>query len=128
MPGEDTKQHWQQLSGEWAAAEQRGDTAFLQYTLADDFLGIGPRGFLLTKEQWLDRHRSGDLKHESLAWDEVGARLYGEAAVITGRERLKGTYQGQDIEGQFRVSQVFVKQNGRWLLASIQLSPMAGGA
>jgi ketosteroid isomerase-like protein len=116
-----------QLSSEWAAAELRGDTPFLQYTLADDFVGIGPRGFMLTKDQWLARHQPGDLKHESFTWDEVNVRLYGDAAVATSRQGMKGTYQVQEVEGRFRVSQVFVKQNVRWLLAAIQLSPMAGG-
>jgi ketosteroid isomerase-like protein len=114
------------LAEEWAAAELRGDTAFMEHTLADDFVGIGPRGFMLTKEQWLARYASGDLRHESFALDEVAVRSYGGAAVATGRQSQRGTYQGRDIAGQFRVMQVWVKQGGRWLLAGLQLSPIAG--
>jgi len=41
---------------ECAVAQQRGDAAFLEHTLTEDYVGIGPRGFMLTKEKWLARH------------------------------------------------------------------------
>ena len=115
------------LGQEWAAAEERGDTAFLDRTLTDDFIGIGPRGFMLTKEQWLARYQSGDLRQDSFIWDDVQVRVYGDSAVATGRQTQQGAFQGHDIAGQFRVTQVFVQQDERWLLAAMHLSPITGG-
>ncbi len=120
-----SEQNLNKLAEDLTSAELRGDVAFLERTLADDFIGIGPRGFMLTKEEWMARHRSGDLKYESLKLEEQKIRLYGDtAAVLTGREITKGKYQGRDTQGEFRKTEVFVKQNGRWLLASLQLSPI----
>lgn len=116
------------LGQEWAAAERCGDTDFLARILMDDFVGIGPRGFMLTKEQWLARYQSGDLRHESFTWDEVQVRVYGDAAVATGRQTQQGRHKDHDIAGQFRVTQVFVRQGGRWLLAALHLSDIAPGA
>ena len=82
----------QGLAEEWAAAEPRGDTAYMEDTLADDFVGIGPRGFMLTKEQWPAHYASGDLRHESFTLDEVAVRVYGEAAAASGRQTQRGTY------------------------------------
>jgi ketosteroid isomerase-like protein len=110
---------------DWAAAELRGDAAFLENALADDFIGIGPRGFMLTKEDWLERHESGKLQYESIDWDEIQVRLYGDAAIVTGRQSAEGKYENYDLRDQFRGTLVFVKQE-RWLLAGLHLSPIAG--
>ncbi|MBO0782290.1 MAG: nuclear transport factor 2 family protein [Ktedonobacteraceae bacterium] len=59
------------LADTWTAAELRGDRDFLEKILTDDFVGIGPLGFLLNKQQWLERHRSGDMKYETLDLDEI---------------------------------------------------------
>jgi ketosteroid isomerase-like protein len=118
------------LVEEWANAELAGDTDFLGATLADDFVGVGPRGFTLTKEEWLDRHESGALKYGCFALDEVGVRPYGDAAVVVCRQDADGVYEDDDgrydIHEQFRATLVFVRQQGPCRLVGLQLSPILG--
>lgn len=120
----------EKLGEEWAAAELHGDTALLKEILADDFVGVGPRGFMLTREQWLARHEARNLKYESFQLDEVQVRLYGDAAVAVCRQSAEGVYEDEngryDIHEQFRATLIVVKQQGRWLLAGLQLSPILG--
>ena len=122
MNREQIEQEVLRLADAWAAAELRGDTAFLESTLTDDFIGIGPLGFMLTKQEWLARHRSGDLKYESFNLDEVKVRVYNDAAILIGRQVQKAAYRGNPIQGQFRITLVFVQLQGQWRLASLQLS------
>jgi uncharacterized protein DUF4440 len=123
MNNEHTQQEVVQLAGAWANAELHGDTASLERTLADDFIGIGPLGFMLTKQEWLARHKAGDLKYESFSLDEVRVRDYNnDAAVLTARQTQQATYRGNSIPGQFRITLVFIQQHGQWQLASLQLS------
>lgn len=111
--------------GDWAAAEQSGDTSFLDSALTDDFVGIGPRGFALTKEQWIQRHESGDLKHDTFTWKNARTRVYADTAILTGRQTQSGQYKGRDIRGSFSATLVFVRPGGQWQLASLQLSPVS---
>ena len=110
---------------EWADAERREDVAFLRESLTDDFVGIGPLGFMLTKDQWLGRYEGG-LSYDSFAIDEVAVRFYGGAAVATCRQSQSGEFRGNDASGEFRATLIFAEQEGRWLLAGLHLSPIAG--
>ncbi len=127
---DDQIQELKRVVEDWAAAELHGDTAFLERALADDFIGVGPRGFTLTKEHWLDRHESGKLGYESFGLDELEVRPYGDAAVAVCRQSAEGVYEDEngrfDLHEQFRATLVLVKQQGRWLLAGLQLSPILG--
>jgi ketosteroid isomerase-like protein len=120
----------EKLAEEWATAELRGDTSSLAEILADDFVGVGPRGFTLTKSQWLSRHDSGNLRYESFGLDEMEVRPYGDAAVVVCRQSAEGVHEDEngrfDISAQFRATLVFVRQGGRWQLAGLQLSPILG--
>src|SRR5438874_6569632 len=124
MNREHAEQEVARLADAWATAELRGDTASLERTLADDFIGVGPLGFMLTKQEWLARHQSGDLKYDGFNLDEVKVRVYNDAAILTGRQVQDGAYQGNSIKAQFRTTLVFVTQQGQWRLASLHLSPI----
>jgi ketosteroid isomerase-like protein len=114
-----------ELGRQWAAAERTGDVAPLGPLLADDFILVGPLGFMLDKEQYLGSRRSGDLKHASLVWEDVRVRVYGETAVAVGSQTQRSTYQGRDASGRFRVTQVAVRQADRWTIVGLHYSPIA---
>ena len=118
------------LANAWAAAELGGDTASLKEILADDFVAVGPRGFVLTGKQWIARHDTGSLEYRSFGLDEAEVRTYGDAAIVVCRQTAAGVYEDEngryDIDERFRATLVFVRQKGHWRLAGLQLSPSLG--
>lgn len=122
---DDRRRRVEEFAREWAAAEQRGDVGFLEGALTGEFVGVGPLGFMLNKQQWLGRF-AGGLSFESFALDEVEARLYEGAAVVTGHQKQAGAFQGNDVDGEFRATLVFTEVEGSWLLACWHASPIAG--
>ena len=119
------------LANDWAAAELAGDTASLKEILADDFVAVGPRGFVLSGKQWLARHDTGSLEYRSFGLDEAEVRTYGDAAIVVCRQTAAGVYEDEngryDIDERFRATLVFVRQRGDWHLAGLKRSPILGG-
>jgi hypothetical protein len=105
----------------WADAEARGDTAALDALLAADFRGDGPAGFVLDKQQWLDRHRLRDLDVGWFAWTAGDVRVLSRSAVATGTQRQIARYRGRDCSGASVCTIVAVRRDGHWRIVNLQL-------
>ena len=118
-----------QLVDQWTAALVKGDEDTLRHMIADTFITIGPRGFVLDKEQWLAGFKPGNLTYESLDWSEVSVTTIGDTAFVIGRDQQKVKYQDNaPMEMDLRALLVFVRQQDRWRLASQQYSPIIANA
>jgi ketosteroid isomerase-like protein len=117
-----TEDQIRDLDRRWLAAELAGDAGALATLTTDDFHLVGPAGFVLDKQQWLDRYRSGALTTNSLSLEEVDIRDYGHAAVAIGVQTQQATYQNHPVDGRFRVTHIAVRDGERWLLAGQHLS------
>jgi ketosteroid isomerase-like protein len=112
------------LGAAWVGAELAADVNVLDALATDDFHLVGPFGFVLDKEQWLDRYRSGDLATTALTWDDVEAREYGDSVVTIGTQAQEAAYKGTPSNGEFRITHVFVREGDGWKIAGMQLSPI----
>ncbi|MFB9685263.1 nuclear transport factor 2 family protein [Amycolatopsis plumensis] len=108
----------------WAAAEERGDTEVLAGLATEGFRLVGPLGFVLDREQWLARYRDGGLVTEKLAWSGVEVRGFGGTAIAIGVHEQVATHRGNPVNGRFRATHVLVREDDRWRLAGIHLSPI----
>ncbi len=108
----------------WAAAELAGDVETYDHLLTADFTGVGPVGFVLTGEQWAQRHL-GDLHNEQFEVLDPHVRLYGDpvhTAVVEAVQRQTTTAMGRDTSGSFRLGLVAVHDGQDWRIAHLQLS------
>lgn len=127
MSDRDITAHVRATVDTWTAAERGGDTRVLRSLLTEDFAGIGPHGFQLDKQQWLDRYDSGALVNEAFATEELVVRPCGnDTAIVNGVQTQTGVYRGQSFPGRFRLTAVLARSGDAWAIANIQLSPIAG--
>ena len=113
-----------QVDHERIQAQIGADAAALDRIYADDFIGIGPSGTARTKTQVLADFTSGDLKFQSITTDDVQVRVYGNAAVETGRSTMIGQDKGKTVPRDNRFTRVWINQQGRWRLVSNHYSTL----
>lgn len=111
------------LQNKFDKAELHADTAALQELLADDFFSIGPKGFVLDKQQWIDRHTQ--FKYQKLETSDMNIHLYHNTAIVTNIQANEAKYKDEPVKLKVRVCQVWIKQENKWKLVSIQFSPLA---
>ena len=68
----------------------------------------------MSKSDWINAIKKGDVKMQSVETSDVKVRVYGNAAVATYAADVKGTNKGQDISGHNQITRVFVKRAGKW--------------
>lgn len=124
-----------ELGRSWTSAEMAKDQDTLAALAHPDFRLVGPLGFVLDRDAWLQRYQPGRLDTTELDWDDVSVTTFDDTAVSIGRLQQRASYQGHPSDGEFRVTHVFVRDPDArfgWLIARMHLSPIAqppgGGA
>ena len=78
-----------------------------------------------SRSAWPIRHQQG-LAYETFGLEEVQARVHGDAALVTASQTARGTYRGNPTPEAVRATLALVKQGGRWRMAGIHMSFIAG--
>ncbi len=107
-------------------AALKGDTSWQEKNLSDDYSFITGRGERLSKAEAIAARKSGDLKYESIEVEDRDIRVHGDAAVAQAKVKVKSTYKGQDISGEYWNMWVLAKQGGTWKLLSMSSTPIRG--
>jgi uncharacterized protein (TIGR02246 family) len=111
------------LVARWTKAEEHNDAGALDQVLADDFVGVGPLGFVLNRDQWLARFGNG-LVNQAFTVEDPQVHDHGAAAVTVGALVQQTTYGGRDNSGRFRVTLSAVRGDDRWRLAAVHIGPL----
>ena len=102
------------LEREVGEAITRGDVAALERCFADDFVGINPVGWEITKADTLAQIGSSDYENESINNEVRRVRVYGDVAVVVARGIAKGKYRGEHADMTFLYTRIWVHRDGRW--------------
>jgi hypothetical protein len=121
-------------------ASLEGDSERVSSLMTDEYLQTDISGHVQDKQTWLREYfnplaeliKAGKFRWEMYDRKDVQLRIYGESAVTIGSLEAKGmgakwvpqshTWTADpnaSFSGTLRFTHVYVKRNGRWLLAAL---------
>lgn len=122
-PSIEVEQQLRQMNDEWVKALVRGDAATLDRIMADDFVFAYPlEGD--DKVQFINDVVSGDLNVLQLTRENVGVRIWGHTAVLTGLDSAQWFYKGRDFSGKYKIVHIYANRDDRWQLVAVQACPL----
>lgn len=120
MANHQTEQEVRRIETRRFAALARGDIASLEEIMADDAIYTHATGVVETKAEYLAKMKSGEVRYESFAPEQLQVRIYGTAAVLTGVAGVKAHVGGEVRNLRLRFTDVYVRQADRWQMVAWQ--------
>jgi ketosteroid isomerase-like protein len=115
----------EQLEQVWNEAHISGDADALQRLWADDLEVDVPRMPVMTKSDALNITRSGHIKFLRYVTSQIHVRVYGDAAIVSGRLERTRSMNGKELSDDWRFTKVYVREAQRWRVVSFHASEAA---
>lgn len=101
----------QSLAKAWLS----GDRVSVERIIASDWTGTGPDARVTDRADVLEQvFDTGAHRILRLEIEDVKARVFGDAAVVTGRTHGVGEFLGAAYDVTIRFTDTFVRRDGRW--------------
>ena len=116
------------LEREWRDALCSRDMERLQSLVHKDFVLIGTRStgpFMMSRDDWLDAIQRREV--ETIEFDVRDATAFDNVMIGTVHARWRLKYLGRVIEDCVLLTDVWVKEDGRWLAIRRHSTPAPAG-
>ena len=111
----------------WLDAYEQRDVTAMERILSDDYI-ITYNGQMSDKARTIEGLRRPVPAERALRFrsDDVRVRVYGDAAVLTGRviDLRRRPDGGDEVVGQARYTDTYVRRQGRWQVVSSQVNTL----
>ena len=111
------------LDRAWGQAYVTGDIAFVERLLAPDWQGWLD-GELTDRATELAEFRAGHRHADANVIDDERVRVYGDTAIVEARERVRYHDDSATQALGWRLTDVFVRQQGRWQVVATHESSL----
>jgi len=102
------------LEKAWNHALEDKDAKALDMLLANSMISVDIDGSIQTKSEFLASIKAPDYQPSQAVTEQSNVQVYGDAAVVVGIFRIKGTDKGKAYVRRERFVDTWIKMNGTW--------------
>lgn len=102
------------LETAWNHALEAKDAKALDMLLANTMVSVDIDGSIATKSEFLASIKAPNYQPSQAVTEQSSVQVYGDAAVVVGIFRVKGTEKGKPYVHRERFVDTWVKVNGSW--------------
>jgi ketosteroid isomerase-like protein len=109
----DVEQSIKSMENEMREAVLKGDAVGSAKYLGSNYVRVYPDGSVASRQQAIDDVKNS-LKYTSIEVTEQQVQVTGNTAISVFKASVKGTRNGQPIDGDYRGVRTWVKEGGQW--------------
>lgn len=114
---------FQEIEDNFNAAVVSNLVEEIKKCITEDWVLVDSQGGIIPQAKFFSVVENGLLSHTTMSKKILRARVYGDIALITGRGQNTGTWQGQPIKADEWVTDVYKRENEKWLCVLTHLTP-----
>ena len=104
----------------WAESVATGDTKAIEKILADDFVGVDPKGNMYDKAQMVEETRTAPKHFASNHLNNVKVRFFGPDHAVAQGDESWVRHSGDNRCGRFVWTDTWVRRKGTWQIVAAE--------
>ena len=124
MTDEQLKQKFQKIEDKFNRSVVTNDIAEIKKCITSDWVLVDSQGGIIPQERFFEVLKQGLLSHSAMSKEVLRVKMYGGVALVTGRGQNTGTWQGEPMEADEWITDVYKKDGDEWLCVLTHLTPV----
>jgi ketosteroid isomerase-like protein len=114
------------LEKAWNRALEVKDAKALDMLLANTLVSVDIDGSVASKSEFLANIKAPDYQPAQVVTEQTSVQVYGNAGVVTGVFRVKGTENGKQYVRRERFTDTWIKMGDQWQCVASQTTLIPG--
>lgn len=124
MTDEQLKKQFQEIEDNFNVAVISNSVDEIKKCVTSDWVLVDSQGGIIPQEGFFNVLQQGQLSHSKMTKEILRVKVYGDIALVTGRGQNTGMWQGQPLEADEWITDVYKKENDNWLCVLTHLTPV----
>lgn len=120
----DLIKEFQNIEDNFNRAVVTNDIAEIKKCITSDWVLVDSQGGIIPQERFFEVLKQGLLSHSAMSKEVLRVKRYGGVALVTGRGQNTGTWQGEPMEADEWITDVYKKDGDEWLCVLTHLTPV----